>query len=145
MALMAAGVHVRIIRAMDRHQDDAKVLLKACGTLMNLALICALISAQSLSHVGDSEHSCPTKTTELLSIARSARGTPSQQQQQQPSHLRSRSSSLRTCGAGAAAFAAAAFAAPWQHRSSSEWQQREAISINSKRDCLANPTRLPVH
>jgi hypothetical protein len=31
VTLMAAGVHVRIIRAMDRHQDDAKVQHMACG------------------------------------------------------------------------------------------------------------------
>ena len=35
---MAAEAHVRIIRAMDRHQDDAQVQEKACGALMNLAV-----------------------------------------------------------------------------------------------------------
>ncbi len=34
---MAAEAHVRIIRAMDRHQDDAKVQATACGALWNLA------------------------------------------------------------------------------------------------------------
>jgi hypothetical protein len=38
VTLMAAEAHVRIIRAMDRHQDDAQVQEKACGALMNLAL-----------------------------------------------------------------------------------------------------------
>jgi hypothetical protein len=34
---MAAEAHVRIIRAMDRHQDEAQVQEKACSTLQNLA------------------------------------------------------------------------------------------------------------
>jgi hypothetical protein len=33
MMLVAAGVHVRIIRAMDRHQDDVRVQKAACGVL----------------------------------------------------------------------------------------------------------------
>ena len=37
VTLVAAEAHVRIIRAMDRHQDDAKVQLSACGALWNLA------------------------------------------------------------------------------------------------------------
>ena len=38
VTLMAAEAHVRIIRAMDRHQDDARVQENACGALMKLAL-----------------------------------------------------------------------------------------------------------
>ncbi len=37
MTLVAAEAHVRIIRAMDRHQDDAQVQEKACSALWILA------------------------------------------------------------------------------------------------------------
>ncbi len=37
MTLVAARAHVRIIRAMDRHQDDAQVQTAACGALRNFA------------------------------------------------------------------------------------------------------------
>jgi hypothetical protein len=36
VTLMATGVHVRIISAMDRHQDDARVQEAACGALSSL-------------------------------------------------------------------------------------------------------------
>ncbi len=36
--LVAAGAHVRIIRAMDQCQDNAQVQITACGALWNLAL-----------------------------------------------------------------------------------------------------------
>jgi hypothetical protein len=35
---MATGAPLSIIRAMDRHQDDAQVQREACGALCNLAL-----------------------------------------------------------------------------------------------------------
>jgi hypothetical protein len=35
---MVAGVHVRIIRAMDRYRDDANVQDKACSALCNLTV-----------------------------------------------------------------------------------------------------------
>ncbi len=35
---VAAGAHVCIIRAMDRHQGDAQVQEKACGALRSLAV-----------------------------------------------------------------------------------------------------------
>jgi hypothetical protein len=38
VTLMAAEAHVRIIRAMDLHQDDANVQKLACGALYNLAV-----------------------------------------------------------------------------------------------------------
>ncbi len=38
VTLMAAEAYVRITRAMDRHQDDAKVQEMACGALRNLAV-----------------------------------------------------------------------------------------------------------
>ncbi len=38
VTLVAAEAHVRIIRAMDRHQDDAKVQAAACRALRNLTL-----------------------------------------------------------------------------------------------------------
>ncbi len=34
---VAAEAHVRIIRAMDRHQDDERLQEKACGALRRLA------------------------------------------------------------------------------------------------------------
>ncbi len=34
---MAAEAHVRVIRAMDRHQDAAQVQMEACGALASLA------------------------------------------------------------------------------------------------------------
>ena len=37
VTLVAAEAHVSIIRAMDRHQDDAQVQETACGALWNLA------------------------------------------------------------------------------------------------------------
>jgi hypothetical protein len=37
VTLVAAEAHVRIIRTMDRHRDDAQVQETACGALMNLA------------------------------------------------------------------------------------------------------------
>jgi hypothetical protein len=36
VTLMVVGVHVRILRAMDRHRDDANVQDKACSALCNL-------------------------------------------------------------------------------------------------------------
>ncbi len=38
VTLMAAEAHLRIIRAMDRHQDNARVQEKACGALFSLAV-----------------------------------------------------------------------------------------------------------
>ncbi len=60
---LAAEAHVRIIHAMDRHEDDAQVQVMACGALWNLAVNDANQARQLKRTCASSTRWAGTKTT----------------------------------------------------------------------------------